>query len=81
MYCEIMNRFVAMDYQTKPVDPGMKCVETAVTVKSRPYYNLLIYKALDIAKPGDVIFIGIYNYTTNSVMKDLNCLMEGGKVS
>lgn len=79
--CDTMNRFAAMDYQTKPVDPGMKCVETAVTVKSRPCDNLLIYKALDIAKPGDVIVIGIYNYATNSVLKDLNSLIEGGKVS
>ena len=34
--CDAMGRFGAMDYQIKPVDPGMKCVETAVTVKRRP---------------------------------------------
>ncbi len=73
--CDAMDRFGAMNYQIKPVDPNMKCVGTAITVKTRPCDNMLVYKALEIAKPGDVIVIGIYEYTTNSVMGDLTSLI------
>lgn len=77
--CDAMNRFGAMDYQIKPVDPDMKFVGTAITVKNRPCDNLLLYKALDIAKPGDVIVIGNYNYTTNAVLGDLTSLIAREK--
>lgn len=73
--CDGMDRFGAMDYQIKPVDPGMKCVGTAITVKARPCDNLIVYKALEISQPGDVIVIGIYNYTASSTWGDLTSLI------
>jgi regulator of RNase E activity RraA len=73
--CDAMDRFGAMDYQIKPVDPLMKCVGTAITVKARPCDNLIVYKALEIAQPGDIIVIGIYNYTTSSTWGDLTSLI------
>jgi regulator of RNase E activity RraA len=54
--CDAMDRFGSMEYQIKPVDPGMKCVGSAITVKARPCDNLIVYKALEIAQPGDIIF-------------------------
>ena len=53
--CDAMDRFGSMEYQIKPVDPGMKCVGSAITVKARPCDNLIVYKALEIAQPGDII--------------------------
>lgn len=73
--CDAMDRFGAMDYQIKPVDSGMKCVGTAITVKARPCDNLIVYKALEISQPGDVIVIGIYNYTASSTWGDLTSLI------
>jgi len=73
--CDAMDRFGAMDYQIKPVDPKMKCVGTAIIVKARPCDNLIVYKALEIAQPGDVIVIGIYNYTASSTWGDLTSLI------
>lgn len=69
--CDAMNRFGAMDHRIKPVDPSMKMAGTALTVRARPCDNLVIYKALEIARPGDVIVIGIYEYNTNSTWGDL----------
>jgi len=73
--CDAMDRFGAMDYQIKPVEPGMKCVGSAITVKARPCDNLIVYKALEISKPGDVIVIGIYNYIASSTWGDLTSLI------
>jgi regulator of RNase E activity RraA len=77
--CDAMDRFGAMDYQVKPVDPTMKCIGTAVTLKGRPCDNLIVYKALEIAQPGDVIVIGLYNYTINSTWGDLTSLIAKQK--
>ena len=73
--CDAMDRFGAMDYHIKPIDPMMKCVGTAITVKARPCDNLIVYKALEIAQPGDIIVIGIYNYTASSTWGDLTSLI------
>jgi regulator of RNase E activity RraA len=73
--CDAMDRFGSMEYQIKPVDPGMKCVGSAITVKARPCDNLIVYKALEIAQPGDIIVIGIYNYTVSSTWGDLTSLI------
>jgi regulator of RNase E activity RraA len=77
--CDAMDRFGAMDYQIKPIDPSMKCIGTAITVKARPCDNLIVYKALEIAQSGDVIVIGIYNYTSNSTWGDLTSLIAKKK--
>lgn len=77
--CDAMDRFGAMEYDIKPVDPTMKCIGTAVTVKARPCDNLIVYKALEIAQPGDVIVIGIYRYTSSSTWGDLTSLIAKEK--
>jgi regulator of RNase E activity RraA len=77
--CDAMGRFGAMDYRIKPVDPAMKCVGTAITVKSRPCDNLIVYKALDMAQAGDVIVIGTGRFTGASVWGDLTSLIAREK--
>jgi regulator of RNase E activity RraA len=66
-----MDRFGAMDYRIKPLDPGYHLSGPALTVRTRPGDNLMIWKAIDIAKPGDVLVIGAYGFTTTGCMGDL----------
>lgn len=73
--CDAMDRSGAMSWQIKPVEPAMKCVGTAITVKARPRDNLMVYKALDIAQPGDVIVVALGNYTGASTWGDLTSLI------
>jgi len=60
----------AMDYRIKPLESTMRFVGTAITVKARPIDNLIIYKAMQIAKPGDVLVISNDNSTSSSVFGD-----------
>ena len=45
----------ALSSRIKPIDPHMRICGTAVTVKVRPGDNLMLHKAIYVAKPGDVI--------------------------
>lgn len=45
----------ALSSRIKAIDPGMYLCGTAVTVKARPRDNLMLHKAIYVAKPGDVI--------------------------
>lgn len=48
-----------------------KMVGTALTVKTRPGDNLIIYKALTIMKPGDVLVVDAQGDTINAVIGEL----------
>lgn len=49
---------------------GMLC-GTALTVKTRPGDNLMIHKAVDMARPGDVIVVEAGGDLTNSLIGEL----------
>lgn len=76
---DAMNRTGAMDYRIKPLNPRWKIVGPAVTVRIRPCDNLMVYKALDVALPGDVIVISTGGYVGSSVLGDLVCLIARAK--
>ena len=69
--CDAMDRFGAMDYHIKPLDPAHFMCGPALTVRTRPGDNLAIYKALEIAQPGDVLVIATYEHTVGSTIGDL----------
>jgi len=73
--CDALGRFAAMDYQIKPLDPGMSMVGSALTIWTRPCDNLVIYKALEMAQAGDVLVIATHGYTTNSIWGELTSLI------
>jgi 4-hydroxy-4-methyl-2-oxoglutarate aldolase len=73
--CDALGRVGAMDYRIKPLSPEWHFVGPAVTVRARPVDNLIIYKALEIARPGDVLVIAADGVTTSSVIGDLVCAM------
>ena len=52
---EAMGKRGAMHSSIKPLYSGMHACGTAITVKSQAGDNLMLHKALDIAKSGDMI--------------------------
>jgi regulator of RNase E activity RraA len=73
--CDALGRFAAMDYQIKPLDPGMQMVGSALTLWTRPCDNIVIYKALEMAQAGDVLVIVTNGHTTNSTWGELTSLI------
>jgi regulator of RNase E activity RraA len=64
--CDAMDRLGAMDYHLKPLAPEAVMAGPALTVRTRPGDNLMVWKAIDVAQPGDVLVIATYEYTTAS---------------
>ena len=64
--CDAMDRLGAMSYSIKPLDPASRLCGPALTVRARPGDNLMVWKAVDLALPGDVLVIATYGFTTTS---------------
>jgi regulator of RNase E activity RraA len=64
--CDAMDRLGALDYRIKPLVPDSRLAGPALTVRTRPGDNLMVWKALDVAQPGDVLVIATYEYPTTS---------------
>jgi len=54
---EAMGRRGALDPIIKPLDPSMKAVGRALTVKCHPGDNVMLVKAISMAKENDVIVV------------------------
>lgn len=65
-----MNRLACVDAKIRPMNKA-PLLGTAFTVKTRPGDNLLLHKALDMAKPGDVIVVAAQGDTVNSITGEL----------
>src|SRR5215468_322217 len=69
---DLLNRLYA-------VDPGIICLTgshhqlcgPACTVKVFPGDNLMVHKALDVAKPGDIVVVDAHGSSMNAVLGDL----------
>src|SRR6266566_6111263 len=69
---DLLNRLYA-------VDPGIVCLTgrqhqlcgPACTVKVFPGDNLMVHKALDVAKPGDIVVVDAHGSAMNAVLGDL----------
>jgi regulator of RNase E activity RraA len=68
--CDANGRWGAMEYQIKPLNPKWRFVGTAITVRARPVDNLIVSKAMAIAKPGDVLVVTNDKNTSTSVFGD-----------
>jgi regulator of RNase E activity RraA len=66
--CDAMDRLGAMDARIKPVNPNSRLCGPALTVRTRPGDNLMVWKALDVAGPGDVLVIATYAFATTSTL-------------
>jgi regulator of RNase E activity RraA len=71
---DVMGRFRAMDYRIKSINkPGIHIVGNAFTVRTHPSDNLLVHKAMDLAKPGDIIVIDACGDMGNAILGELMC--------
>jgi 4-hydroxy-4-methyl-2-oxoglutarate aldolase len=52
---EVMGKRGAMTHEIKPLEPTMKMCGRALTVKCHPGDNIMLIKAISLAKRGDVI--------------------------
>ncbi len=68
---DALGRSAALGHAIKPVAPGMACCGVAFTIKARPVDNLIVWKALELARPGDVIVIATGGYLGHSTWGDL----------
>lgn len=53
----------AMSSDIRPIWPGQRMCGTALTVQTRAADNLVLHKAIDMAKPGEVIVLDCGEYT------------------
>jgi RraA family protein len=69
---DLMNRLYTMAPTIHNLtDDHLKVLGSACTVKVYPGDNLMVHKALDIAKPGDVIVVDTSGSTMTAVLGDL----------
>ncbi|HYM13492.1 MAG TPA: hypothetical protein VEU62_22320 [Bryobacterales bacterium] len=75
---DAMNRFGGMDANLRPASPGMRAAGPAVTVRVPPGDNLMVYKAFQVAQPGDVIVIEARGFTSVAQWGDLTSMIARG---
>jgi RraA family protein len=69
---DLMNRLYAMVPAIRNLtDEHLRLLGPATTVKCYPGDNLMVHKALDIAKPGDVIVVDTSTSEKTAVLGDL----------
>ena len=66
-----MERLYAAGPQLRPMHREGKLAGPAFTVKTAPGDNLLVHKALDVAKPGDVIVVDAGGYAEQAIIGEL----------
>lgn len=69
---DALGRSAAMSARIKPVTPAASTFcGVALTLRARPADNLLVWKALDMARPGDVLVIATGGYEEHACLGDL----------
>lgn len=68
---DVLNRLYAMDGAIRNRTNDKELLGTACTVKLYPGDNLMVHKALDIAKPGDIVVVDCSGSMSNAVLGDL----------
>jgi RraA family protein len=68
---DILNRMYTMSPEIRNLVNDKPLVGPALTVKVFPGDNLMVHKALDVAKPGDVLVVDTSGSQRNAVLGDL----------
>jgi RraA family protein len=68
---DCMNRVTAGGPRLRPMHAGGRMAGPALTVKTRPGDNLMIHKALQMVKPGDIIVVDAGGDLTNSLIGEI----------
>jgi RraA family protein len=66
-----MNRLQAASAEIRPYHDKTKLVGPALTVKVSPGDNLLVHKAIDIARPGDVIVVDAGGVLAHAIIGEI----------
>ncbi|CAH2601433.1 RraA family protein [Rhodovastum atsumiense] len=66
-----MSRMFCACSAISPVRPDMKLCGPAFTVKVNPGDNLFIHKALDLARPGDIVVVDGQGDLTNALIGEI----------
>lgn len=66
-----MSRLCALGTGMRPMHRSGTLAGSALTVRTRPGDNLMLHKAIDMAKPGDVIVVDAAADMANSLMGEL----------
>jgi regulator of RNase E activity RraA len=69
---DAMGRFNFMDPGIR-LRSGVPLCGLAVTVNARPADNLMVHKALQVARPGEVVVVNTCGNTTSAVFGELMC--------
>ena len=69
---DAMGRFNFMDPGIR-LRSGVPLCGLAVTVNARPADNLMVHKALQVARPGDIVVVNTCGNTTSAVFGELMC--------
>jgi len=69
---DAMGRFHFMDPGIQSRS-GLTMCGIATTVDARPGDNLMIHKALEVARPGDIVVVNTNGNTTSAVFGELMC--------
>jgi len=75
---DAMGRFNFMDSDIRSRS-GLPLCGLAVTVNSRPADNLMVHKAIDVARPGEIIVVATHGGVNAAVFGDLMCRAAVGK--
>jgi 4-hydroxy-4-methyl-2-oxoglutarate aldolase len=59
---EAYDQYGAFCSDIRPIRPGMKLCGPVITVESRPGDNIMVHKAIYVAKPGDVLLVDTGSY-------------------
>ncbi|MCW0209377.1 RraA family protein [Achromobacter veterisilvae] len=68
---DCMSRMTAGGARLQPMHDGRPLAGPALTVRTRPGDNLLVHKALDLARPGDVIVVDAGGDLTNAIIGEI----------
>ncbi|HWR41068.1 MAG TPA: PilZ domain-containing protein [Patescibacteria group bacterium] len=68
-----MNRMSCLDAKIRPLNE-VPLLGPAFTIKARPGDNLMLHRALDLARPGDILVIDAQGDLSNSIMGELMAL-------
>jgi RraA family protein len=66
-----MERLYAAGAELRPMHAGGRLAGPAFTVKTAPGDNLLVHKAIDMARPGDVIVVDAGGFTGAAVVGEI----------
>jgi regulator of RNase E activity RraA len=68
---DAMSRICALGTGLRPMHRSGALAGPALTVRTRPGDNLMLHKAIDMAKPGDIIVVDAAADIANSLMGEL----------